>query len=187
MASSNLDKLIIVDLEATCDDPKPPKFESEVIEIGVAVIDLKKGEVVDKDSTFITPVKSWITPFCTQLTTITAEDVLAKNGARTFPEAIRWLNKFGPKNKVWCSWGDYDRTMLERQCRTMHVEYPFGVGHINVKTMMALLEGLGRGIGAKEAVEYFGMTWEGQHHRGIDDACNIGRVMLELIKRHKQK
>lgn len=187
MASLTLEKVLVVDLEATCDEPKPPGFQSEIIEIGVSVLDMRKGEIIDKGSTFITPVKSVITPFCTKLTTITQADVSRANGARNFAEAVVWLKKFGPKNKVWASWGDYDRTMFKSQCDISGVEYPFGPGHINVKTLMALFEGMNRGIGAKEAVEYYGLTWEGTHHRGIDDAVNIGRVLLELVKRYNKK
>ena len=187
MASATLDKILLIDLEATCDEPKPASFESEIIEIGVAVLDTKKLEIVDSDYTFVTTYKSWVTPFCTKLTTITAEDLTVANGARPFGDAINWMRKrFGTKNKVWGSWGDYDRDMFFRQCKSFHIDYPFGPGHINVKTQMALLEGLNRGIGAKEAVEYYGLTWEGTHHRAIVDAKNIGRVMIELLKKHRK-
>jgi inhibitor of KinA sporulation pathway (predicted exonuclease) len=186
MASATLEKILVIDLEATCDEPKPAPFKSEIIEIGVAVVDVRKLEVVDKDTTFVRPVNSWVTPFCTQLTTITAEDLKASNGARTFPEAMNWIQKrFGTKNKVWGSWGDYDRNMLVEQCRDNKVDYPFGTGHMNIKTMMALFEGLNRGIGAKEAVEFYHLQWQGTHHRGMWDAVNIGQVLVELLRRYK--
>lgn len=174
-------KIIALDLEATCDKPKPV-FSPEIIEIGLCTINLKSLEIENKEFTFVTPSKSWVTPYCTELTTITPEDVLKKNGARTFPEAINWLKKFG-KNKAWISWGDYDRIMLEKSCQEYNVEYPLSSTHINAKAIFSFFVGLNKGINLRSAVDYLGLTWEGTHHRGVDDAVNLGRIFLELIKR----
>ena len=181
--AASLDKILVIDLEGTCDEPKPPPFDPEIIEIGVVIVDLRSRKILDKAQTFVRPTKSWVTPFCTQLTGITKEDLTGAN-ARSFPEAINWLKKFGTKNKVWASWGDYDRTMFERQCVWEGVQYPFGPGHVNIKTLFGLFEGLNRGIGTKEAVEYYNLEWQGQHHRGMDDAWNIANVFLEMLSRH---
>lgn len=181
--AASLDKILVIDLEGTCDEPKPT-FDLEIIEIGLVIVDPKSFKIVDKTSTLVRPTTSYVTPFCTNLTGITKEDLTAANGARSFPEAINWLKKFGTKNKVWASWGDYDRTMFEKQCRREGVEYPFGPGHINLKTLFGLFEGLDRGIGVKEAAEYFHLEWYGRHHRGLDDAINIANVFLEMLKKH---
>lgn len=183
MASVSADKILVIDLEGTCDDVQPLPFNQEIIEIGLAVVDVKKLEVVDKQTTFVVPTTSYITPFCTNLTTITSDMVQAKNGARRFPDAINWLKKFGTKNRVWGSWGDFDRKLFERQCRRENVEYPFGPCHMNIKMLMAVLEGHSKGVGVAEAVEYYGLEWYGTHHRGIDDAVNIANVLIEIRKR----
>lgn len=181
--AANLDRLLVIDLEGTCDEPKP-KFDHEIIEIGLAIVNPKAGTIVSKEQTFVVPTTSWVTPFCTKLTTIKPEDVTRTNGARSFKEACAWLEKHGSKNRVWASWGDYDRTMFERQCKREGVAYPFGPSHINIKTLFALFEGLDRGIGTKEAVEYMKLQWYGTHHRGIDDAINIANILLELVKKY---
>lgn len=178
--SAQLDRILVIDLEATCDEPKPT-WQGEITEIGIAVLNTKTLEVIEKHQTFVVPTSTPVTPFCTQLTTITADMLTVENGARRFPEAINWLKKLGTKNLVWASWGDYDRTQFQRQCTAEGISYPFGPGHINVKTLFALMTGLNRGIGAKEAVEYCGMEWEGTHHRGIDDAVNIARVLGHVL------
>jgi len=182
--AASLDKILVIDLEGTCDEPKPAPFELEIIEIGLVIVDPRNRKILDKVQSFVRPSQSWVTPFCTQLTGITKDDLTVGNGARSFPEAINWLKKFGTKNKVWASWGDYDRTMFERQCKREGVEYPFGPSHINIKTLFGLFEGLDRGIGTKEAVEYYNLEWYGSHHRGMDDAVNIANVFLEMLRRH---
>jgi inhibitor of KinA sporulation pathway (predicted exonuclease) len=183
--SSTLEKILVIDLEATCDEPKP-SWQGEITEIGLSILDTTNLEVAEKHQTFVVPPSTPVTEFCTRLTTITPEMLTVKNGARTFPEAINWLKKFGSKNRVWASWGDYDRKQFERQCAAENIAYPFGPGHINVKTLFALSTGMNRGIGAKEAVEYCGMEWVGTHHRGLDDAHNIARVLGWILEKARR-
>ena len=182
--ASALDKIIVIDLEGTCEEPKTPTFQQEIIEIGLVVVSPRDKKIIQTDKTFVKPRLSVVTPFCTQLTGISAEDLTSKNGARSFPEAINWLKKFGTKNKVWASWGDFDRKLFEKQCQREGVEYPFGPSHLNIKTLFAMFEGLDRGIGVKEATEYLNLPWYGQAHRGLDDAMNISNVLLDLLGRY---
>lgn len=183
--SSTLDKILVIDLEATCDEPRP-SWDGEIIEIGLAVLDCNSLKVESTHSTFVIPTTTKVTPFCTNLTTITPEMVTKANGARTFAEAIKWLEQFNPKNRVWASWGDYDRKQFEKQCKNERIAYPFGPNHINVKTLFALFRGMKRGIGTKEAVEMAGLTWKGTHHRGIDDAENIANLFGHAIQRTRR-
>ena len=39
--------------------------------------------------------------------------------------------------------------------------------------------------GMVEMLKLLGLELEGKHHSGIDDARNISRICLELIKTHK--
>lgn len=180
--SSSLNKILVIDLEATCDEPRPAPFDLEIIEIGICVLDTRSLEIVDKESILVNPTTSWVTPFCTQLTGITPESL---NDAKSFAKAVKYLQEtYGTKNKVWASWGDYDRTMFEAQCKRENVEYPFGVGHINIKTIFSLFGGMPKGIGVKAAVEQLGLTWEGRQHSGLDDSVNTANIFKEIIKRH---
>jgi inhibitor of KinA sporulation pathway (predicted exonuclease) len=63
------------------------------------------------------------------------------------------------------------------------VSYPFGVSHLNVKTLFSIVHGLDREVGMDEALEQLGLAMEGTHHRGADDAWNIAAVLCELIRR----
>jgi inhibitor of KinA sporulation pathway (predicted exonuclease) len=113
--------LAIVDFEATCCDRQTiPREEMEIIEIGAVAVNAATGDVLSGFGTFIRPVRNPIlTSFCTSLTTITQEEVDAAPG---FPDALAafaaWLGKFdtpGP-GPVFCSWGDYDRKQLAKDC-----------------------------------------------------------------------
>ena len=73
-------KIIIIDLEATCWEGIPPQGEvSEIIEIGICLLDTLTGEISDNRGILVKPTHSKISPFCTQLTTITPE-LVAREG-----------------------------------------------------------------------------------------------------------
>lgn len=178
--SVKLNRILCVDLEATCDEPKP-NWLGEVIEVGLAILDLKKNEI-EAHTRLVIPTSTPVTEFCTKLTSITPEMVLAHNGAVSFPEAMAWLRKMGSRNYAWASWGDYDRKQIQEQCSRENVQYPFGPTHLNVKALFGMVTGLTYGIGLKQAVELYKLDWVGTHHRGVDDAYNVAQVLQQIIK-----
>lgn len=175
-----LDMILVVDVEATCWKEGPPRGEeSEIIEIGLCTLDVMSGERVDRESILIRPQRSRVSAFCTELTTLTQEQV---DQGITFPEACAILeNRFLSRMRVWASFGDYDRLQFERQCRVETVPYPFGRGHVNVKTLLALIHALPREVGLTGALELLDLPLEGTHHRGGDDAWNIAAVLSQLL------
>jgi len=138
-----LDKIIVVDVEATCsDDGTVTPETSEIVEIGVCLLDVKTGERSDIEPRpfYVKLTSTVVTPFCTELTGITQENV--DRQGKTFADACRTLvEACKPKQRVWASYGDYDRRMFERQCKREGVPYPFGKSHLNVKTLAALMAG----------------------------------------------
>ena len=79
---------LIIDFEATCDDPKPNDIVGEIIEFGVVLAD-ENWDYVDEFQSFVKPVQDPIlTEFCTELTTITQQDV---DSAPLFPEVMKKL------------------------------------------------------------------------------------------------
>ena len=177
-----LDHLLIIDLEATCWDGPPPAGEtSEIIEIGVCPLELSTGRRLGKRSILIKPTRSHVSDFCTRLTTLTADQLA---GGVTFTQACEILRReYQSRERVWASFGDYDRTMFQMQCEATGVPYPFGPRHLNVKTLFALARGLPHEIGMAEALALMGVPLEGTHHRGDDDAWNIAGILAELVKR----
>ena len=165
----------MVDVEATCWAGEPPAGQvSEIIEIGVCELDVESGERVGKHSVLVRPERSTVSEFCTSLTTLTAEQVA---GGVTYAEACRLLRKdFGSRDRVWASYGDYDRKQFERQG-----SYPFGPRHVNVKTLFALSRRLPREVGLDAALRIAGLPLEGTHHRGDDDAWNIAALFAGML------
>ena len=176
-----LDKIIVIDLESTCWEGPPPEGQiSEIIEIGVASVDVATLTRGEKRSIFIKPTKSHVSEFCTRLTTITAEQL---SGAGTLADATKILKKeFKSQDRLWASWGDYDRRQVKRICKEFGVGYPFGISHLNVKTLFAVATGLDQEIGMDMACQHLGLQMEGTHHRGDDDAWNIAGLLCGLLK-----
>jgi inhibitor of KinA sporulation pathway (predicted exonuclease) len=177
-----LDRILVLDLEATCWDGPPPAGQvSEIIEVGICTMDVPSLQRVEKRSILIKPLKSEISEFCTKLTTLTAEHL---KDAGSLADAARILKKeFLSQERLWASWGDYDRRQFERVCKEFGVGYPFGISHLNVKTLFSVSFGLEEEIGLDMAYERLGLTMEGTHHRGADDAWNIAGVLGLLLKR----
>lgn len=179
--AKKLDQVLVVDLESTCWAGDPPSGEeSEIIEIGLCVLDVPTGRRLDNPSILICPECSHVSDYCHDLTTLTQEEVEA---GVTLAEACRALREeFDARSRPWASWGDYDRKQLRRECRAKGVKYPFGDRHINVKTLFALVRRLDREVELDKALNMLGFPLEGTHHRGGDDAWNIARILAWLLE-----
>ncbi len=177
-----LDQILIIDIEATCwDGPTPPGQEGEIIEIGLACLDVATLEPMEKRSILVKPKRSTVSPFCTQLTTLTQNQV---DQGISFSSACAILkNAYDSRSRTWASYGDYDRRQFARQCDSYQVASPLGVSHLNVKNLFALAHGLTHEVGMAEALERLGIPLEGTHHRGIDDAWNIAHILAALLRK----
>lgn len=175
-----LDKLIVVDLEATCWEHEPPPGEkSEIVEIGLCLLEVSSGNLESKHSLLIRPERSRLSDFCSELTTLTQEQLADGIG---FAEACALLqHDFHARQRVWASYGDYDRRLLAQQCEERGVPYPFGLTHLNVKSLAALMLRLNHEVPLPQALAHFGWEVEGIYHRGDDDAWNIARLLRALL------
>jgi inhibitor of KinA sporulation pathway (predicted exonuclease) len=175
-----LDKILVIDLESTCWEGPPPAGQvSEIIEIGLVVVDVATLTRGEKRSILVKPVKSQVSEFCTRLTTLTADHL---KDAGTLADAAKILKKeYLSQERLWASGGDYDRRQFERVCKEFNVGYPFGISHLNVKTLFSVAHGLDREIGLDMAYQRLGLTMEGTHHRGDDDAWNIAGLLCGLL------
>lgn len=176
-----LDVLLVVDVESTCWQGSPPHGQSsEIIEIGLCPVDLKTLTRMEKRSILIKPIQSEISEFCTTLTTLKPE-MFTHAGSLT--DAVQILkNDYQSKDRLWASWGDYDRRQFERVCANQGVGYPFGPGHLNVKSLFAAATGSAHEMGLDGACRHLGLTMEGIHHRGDDDAWNIAEIVCRLLR-----
>ncbi|CAL2102499.1 Inhibitor of the KinA pathway to sporulation, predicted exonuclease [Tenacibaculum sp. 190130A14a] len=182
----NKNKIIVIDIEATCWDGKiPPGQVSEIIEFGICVLDTESGEIEKNKGILVKPERSEVSSFCTELTTIT-QDLLDKEGV-SFEEACNQLRKtYNSKEYVWASYGLYDLKMIKNQCNIRNIEYPLSQEHINVKELFREVKGMSRKVGMKGALAILNIPLEGTHHRGVDDAKNIAKVLHWSLKNKKE-
>jgi inhibitor of KinA sporulation pathway (predicted exonuclease) len=180
IVARKLDLILVIDVEATCWSGMPPEGqESEIIEIGICPLDVASGERLEKRSLIVRPEHSKVSEFCTQLTSLTQKQV--KKGM-AFADACALLEReYGSKKRIWASYGDYDRTIFQRQCDTRGVNYPFSSTHLNVKSLFGIMNALPYEIGMARALAMGGLELEGRHHRGEDDAWNVARLLSNLL------
>lgn len=173
---------LVIDLEATCcDQGTIPPDESEIIEIGAVMVDAASLQQVDEFATFVRPARHRVLrEFCTALTSITQQQVdSAPLLVDALAELRRWAEKY--PGHVFCSWGDYDRKQIQRECARKGIAYPLACGHINMKQQFSFQQGLPKRFGMAGALSKAGLVLEGTHHRGIDDARNIARLLPYVV------
>jgi len=176
-----LDKIVVVDIEATCWEGKDPEdMESDIIEVGICLLDVNTGEITDNKGILVHPERSTISPFCTALTTITPEMITQE--AVSFQEALKIIrNEYQAQSRAWASFGAYDLKQFQRQCSALNKGYPFGPSHMNVKTLFALKKKLSHEQGMAGALNILDIPLEGTHHRGVDDAKNIAKILWWIL------
>lgn len=180
MTTIRRDRLLIVDLEATCwpDHVPPPGEESEIVEIGLCVLDVNARAISDKRSILVKPERSTMSDYCAELTTLTQAQL--ETGI-PFAEACAVLaNELDAASFGWGSWGQYDNNMFSDQCQRWGVPFPFSRTHINLKKLFSRLHD-GKRRGMRSALRLANLSMEGIHHRGDDDAWNIGRLTIYML------
>ncbi|MEU9607998.1 3'-5' exonuclease [Streptomyces sp. NPDC048057] len=178
--------LNVIDVEATCWDGQPPPGSvSEIIEIGLTVVDVRERRRVSRHRVLVRPTRSVVSEFCRELTGLTQDEVAR---GVSFAEACRILvEEHAAGRRSWTSWGDYDRRQFVRQARADSVTYPFGFPperlHTNAKAVFTEAYGLRRRPGMAQALQIAELPLEGRHHSGEDDAWNIAALVLDLVER----
>lgn len=168
---------LILDVEATCwEGGNWRERGSEIIEIGAVIC--RTGEA---KSFMVKPVDNPIlSEFCTKLTTITQDQVdTAPVFSDSIADFIKWAeDNTGMKADMinWGSWGFFDMSILEENCKTRNVPLPFSKErHTNVKLFSLQRLGMRSG-GVEQALFRLGIPFEGTQHRGIDDAKMINKI-----------
>lgn len=177
--------LLVIDLEATCwgdqrtPDGEPQSVENmEIIELGCALA-TREGQVLDSQSFLVRPTRyPALSEFCTELTSITQAMVTE---APNFRGAIQSLNEWlgsPSEDFLWCSWGNYDRLHLLAQSQSEGARpLPLAYPHLNLKRLWRRTTGQKKQTGLSSALAFHDLSFEGNHHRGVDDARNIARLL----------
>ncbi|SDC19597.1 Inhibitor of the KinA pathway to sporulation, predicted exonuclease [Cupriavidus sp. YR651] len=172
-----LSPILVVDLEATCDE-SAAAFDMEIIEIG-AVWVMADGTVLERFQSFARPMANpTLTRFCSSLTGIGQADV---DSAPAFPAVAAALRAFVARHQqtgsTWASWGAWDRKQLERDSTRHGISPPIEMPHVNAKRLFAKTRRIGKEVGMAKACELVGLHLEGAHHRALDDALNVARLL----------
>ncbi|MDP5274814.1 3'-5' exonuclease [Chengkuizengella axinellae] len=188
-----IERMLITDLESTCFErgKEPVHFFSEIIEIGATLYNFKEMRREDEYQTFVKPVLfPNLSSFCTELTSITNDDV--KKGI-TIREAFEGYKRiYQDGTTVLASWGAYDARQILRQAKKFNLSYPFSMKHINIKAAFARFYNENgklqtktlpnKGIGMGGALKQLNMKIEGTHHRAFDDTKNIEKIVVRMIE-----
>lgn len=171
--------ILVVDLEATCcDRGSIPDEEMEIIEIGACWAYLD-GTVIDRFERLVRPtLHPLLTPFCRELLGLRQADV---DDADTLSTAALKFGEFVSRRHdhgvAWGSWGAFDRNQMARECQRLGLADPIRLPHKNLKQRFAKARRIGKQVGMKKALELVGQDMQGTHHRALDDALNVARLL----------
>ena len=165
-------------MEATCWKTRSKENVNEIIEIGAVCID-ENQQIKNEFSKFVRPILNpELSDFCKKLTCIRQGDI---DKADTFEKVIEEFKDWIQQNQqeyVLCSWGFYDKTQLIKDCKLHNLESDWAKKHISVKHQFAKFNNI-KPVGMEKALQIEGLTLDGTHHRGIDDARNIAKIFLQ--------
>lgn len=175
---------IVVDLEATCWDSQSSRNGrvQEIIEIGALKFNAH-GDLDSRFESFVRPTHHPnLSDFCKQLTSISQVDV---NQADSFPVVIEdfweWIGLSNDEEYLLCSWGFFDRKAFAKNCLLHDLDDSWTKHHISLKHQYPRIRGIARAIGLRKALDREDFDFEGEHHRGIDDAINTSKIFLKFM------
>lgn len=184
------DFMIVVDFEATCERDRRT-YQNEIIEFPAILVDVRRG-IVDKQRSFHTYVKPWrnptLTEFCTELTGITQSKV---DSAPSMQEAvhlfIKWFKETIPKGArvIFATDGpwDFKNFLFSQAVLRDHVSFPtIFYEYFDVRTTFSRVFNKGDPIKLDAMLKKMKLRFEGSPHCGFDDAYNIARLALEMMK-----
>ena len=152
---------------------------NEIIEIGAVAID-EFGEEIASFQSFVKPqLNPTLSEFCIELTSIQQTDVDAASSFFDVHQVfVEWIHEYaGSVYRIW-SWGNYDRKQFESDCKIHHLSTEWLDGrHFNLKADFARHR-KAKQVGMSRALKICKLELIGTHHRGIDDARNIGRIFV---------
>jgi inhibitor of KinA sporulation pathway (predicted exonuclease) len=173
-------QILVVDVEATCwEYGAPPGETSDIVEVGITCLGIRDLVVSQRRSILVKPIRSRVSTFCTQLTTLQQKDLEYAGSLKDACDILR--EEFDSESRPWASYGDYDQGMFRKCCSEMSVPYPFSPSHLNIKSLFAFAAGLEHEVGMAEALEMVGIRLEGTHHRGADDSWNVAQILRAIL------
>jgi inhibitor of KinA sporulation pathway (predicted exonuclease) len=177
----NYDTVLIIDAECSCwrtNDEQPNNEFSEIIEIGITEVDTKNLKILRNKSIIIRPQNSKISKFCTELTSLTQEQV--DKGVSLYQACEELKLRFKSDKRLWMSWGDYDRKQFNRNCKDYQISYPFSSLYMDVHALFSLI--YSEDLSMEDALKYLNLPLIGVPHRGDSDSRNVAEILIHLLK-----
>lgn len=184
------DFIAVVDFECTCEE-NVSKYPNEIIEFPLVLINVREQTIIDKFQYYCQPtINPILSEFCKKLTGIQQQNV---DKAPRFDEVLenveKWLNArnlltpTSPYKIAFATDGPWDfREFLQSQCQFSQICYPeWAERWIDIRKEFSDFYGFRRG-GVQKMLERLDFQFEGQPHSGIDDATNIARIAVQMIK-----
>ncbi len=169
-------RLVVLDCKSTVwEKPadQPPGQSNEIIEVDVAVIDTAKHSIIEDEVIFVKPKRSKVSKFCEAVFNV-SQGTLDKEGI-AFKEAARRLRvHYFSKKSMWCSWSEYERNVLDKQCRSDKVEDLLSHQHLNLGYLFCLMTGLEEAPSLDQALEYCNLS------PNANDAINTANLFLRM-------
>ncbi len=192
-ADTFYDYLLIIDIEATCEDEtlaQSKNFPQEIIEFPVLLYDTRQRKVVGVFHSYCRPVKRpELTEFCKDLTHITQTQV---DEAVEFPQLLCALNDWlfeqnDLRNKRWAVVCDNSADMAQfmwKQCQMSSVPMPpWAKVWVNLNVMFRQFYRIpfSQKTSLIAMLKFLGLTFMGSHHSGLFDSLNILRVLQIML------
>ncbi|CAM3686238.1 3'-5' exonuclease [Vibrio aquimaris] len=175
----NHNRIVCFDLEMCCWNENGVGTTGEIIEIGLAEVNLTQGEIVKRAQYYVKPEQDEISLFCAELTGITPRKI-EKQGRPLADVLKSMIKNFGGANKIYASWGR-DDLILAEECQAKGIEMPFREC-INLATLYRVQNRLkDKRIGHRAAQEAQNIEWEGRQHSGYVDAYNLAKLALTML------
>ena len=153
---------------------------SEIVEIGACKVDLDTRQIIDQFQIYISPRKGYIAKSTRNFINMSKKDM---HSAVPFREGIRLFVEWIGSDYYLCSWGKDDRIHLIDECIRKKVGLIWLRNYNDIQQQIgALLRDDNRNqLGLQNALELANIEPTGLAHRGIDDAINTARLMIQLL------
>lgn len=178
------DYFLVIDFEAS--GVVPQSTEWEIVEFPIVVVDARQMQKLPNEfHRFVRPTTNpQLSKQCIENCGINQSDVDAASPIDVVVEdAITWVREMNlGDNFAVVTCGDYDlgtALRVESQRKAFHL--PEWLSRwVNIKVPFA--NRFGKTTGMKGMLAQLNLTLDGRHHCGLDDARNISKIVIELIK-----
>lgn len=175
---------IYIDVELTCwEGTPPPCMKQEIIEMGIAEMDLVTLDITRERSYFIRPRRWEISTLCTNLTGITEDDI---QSGRSFVDVLTaFTEEFVPSQAVCCTWGN-DPALIAATCHSHGFKTPLR-NLLDLAHLFQHIFALKQLAKLSDAVQLLGLDFDGVPHGALVDARNTARVHAAIIRRMRRE